>query len=49
MIRQAWLDAPFCWEAGFQADSGDLTRLILDMALPGGGGCAPAPGEGVPG
>jgi hypothetical protein len=38
----AWLDAPFSWEAEFQAGPGDLTRLILDMAVPGEG-AAPKP------
>jgi AcrR family transcriptional regulator len=45
----AWLDAPCSWEAEFEADLDDLTRLILDTAIPGEGAAPPAPGDGAPG
>jgi AcrR family transcriptional regulator len=45
----AWLDAPGSWEAEFEADLDDLTRLILGMAVPGEGAVPPGPGDGAPG
>jgi hypothetical protein len=41
------LDAPWSWEAEFEADLADLTQLILHIASPGPGAVPPAPGEGA--
>jgi AcrR family transcriptional regulator len=42
----AWLDAPWSWEAEFEADLEDLTRLVLDRAAPGKGAVPPVPRDG---
>jgi AcrR family transcriptional regulator len=42
----AWLDAPWSWEAEFEADLDDLTRLVLDRTAPGEGAVPPVPRDG---